>query len=465
MAEDIGVKLKLIPTIEVGDIQAAIDKVSDVKLNIDKVAVDSKSLHDITAQIEKSVKPKIKIDIDTKHSVESIKPIANAIRDVMKGLSSSGDVVERAVSGRAASIQKVIKAQNELVTAQNNMFAAQKRGATNTDAYSVIVGNYFTKMSAYNNLKAGLGELSEEESRLLQKGDALIAHSVDLGQAMVRDAQVAKQDAAAKADQKTKVDALVTSFNELKAAQAAFDKTKAPVDSSQYQQLEAAVNNAKASFAENAKALNIDVDVSSMRSLNDAVNQVRAGLNGLGETGALTKLENGARSAASSFDVLRSKTADVFNSSIADLSAQFESLSGNKNIAGDARLQELSVKIEEIKSKTAELGTAGQADFARLSGEIRQATKEATELATGLGNAAKGIKTDMAPIYNLMRQVSSFRTSNTKIIGTQYETALNGIAQKLSNITHEGKYTDDAIKKIREEFAQLGAEVNANGIR
>lgn len=205
-----------------------------------------------------------------------------------------------------------------------------------------------------------------------------------------------------------------------------------------------------------------------MRSLNDAVNQVRAGLNGLGETGALTKLENGARSAASSFDLLRSKTADVFNSSIADLSAQFESLSGNKNIAGDARLQELSVKIEEIKRKTAELGaelgTAGQADFARLSGEIRQATKEATELATGLGNAAKGIKTDMAPIYNMMRQVSSFRTSNTKIIGTQYETALNGIAQKLSNITHEGQYTDDAIKKIREEFARLGAEVNANGM-
>lgn len=403
-------------------------------------------------------------------SVKGTDELQRAVTLSMQYDTIEGDMLKHSVTlndsfkQRATAVQSVVKAQNELIAAQNKMFAAQKQGNTDTDEYAVIVGDYFTKLSAYNDQKLALGELSDAESALLQKGDALIANSVDLGQAMVRDAEAARQDAAAKSDQKAKVDALVKSFNELKAAQSAFDKTKAPVDSTEYQQLEAAVNNAKASFAENAKALNIDVDVSSLRSLDDAVNQVRNGLNSLGETGALAKLENGARSAAESFKLLRAKTVDVFNGSATDLTSQYESLSGNKNIAGDARLQELLLKIEDIKSKTAQLGTAGQQDFARLSGEIRQTTKEANDLAAELDKAAKGIKTDMTPVHNLMRQLSSFRTNNTKIIGTQYETALNGIAERLNGITREGQYTDDAIKKIREEFAQLGAEVNAAGM-
>lgn len=162
---------------------------------------------------------------------------------------------------------------------------------------------------------------------------------------------------------------------------------------------------------------------------------------------------------------LQGDALSKFNSQITQLKNTSSAL-GSMTGVDQSALSAFNDQITAIEREVSGLDSLTGQAFTDTKARIEGAISAAKTFGSSIKSAAAGISNDLNPVYNLLNQIKSFRDSNSRIIGTEFDVRMTGIEESLRGIIKNGSYAKTALQNLREGFNEVkvsAAEAGATG--
>lgn len=463
-----GIQVNLLPVINTKKLQDAINSAAkNLILNINDVNINGGKNHNGSGgsgggtggkkSSATNIEPLVKyyknlVDYIRKNpSVQKSKTLSNDLSNEKKALAS---LVRSAIQTGSYDKDRFTGSKNKVAAIQN---AARIRGLEDTSTPNKVAAALQKQVSAIRD-KAGKYSTSASDTAKveaeLKKAENAIHQLGLLGSVSAE--SFSKIESSAKAALAS-ADSLV---GNIKASTTDISsKMSAPANLLKQIQQYRAANPALENYGDKTKYFN-DVEA-QLKAMMSAGQYSQEHLAKIQNSFANQKYD--ARSRGLEATTEQGKVISDYESQLKKLKQAQESIS-KSDIIDSSQLDNLNQKIAEFESKIEELRTSTPGAFDRVSESAREAGASAKSVVDNLSESIKDTSDDLTPIYKILKEISSME--QPKKISLLDDDSVNDLKQyktQLEGILDTGIYSKKELKDISSGIAGIKYRQDTSG--
>lgn len=469
---DIGVKVDILPQISPDAIQSAISKAaSGMTLNIGnmKFGVDNanlqKEIHNaVSAALNNSRGNKFRLDVDTSQFTGSMKKQMSSLQSAYKSA-----MTKALKSGNTARVDELSTAYNKMILKAENATKITSSGARR--AAEASKQEFISLLSGINKSDAAIKKFNSSIKSIESRTKKLNIGSVDtqkvtelnnivqnlrnnvsgLGNTTSREFN---QMAGAIDRSIQKAEQLAT---EIEQSNKLYSQSMKPVDA-----IFSSVTNKMNRNGNYAKQAQFNAAYEDAASATKK--SVLAGASG--NAASIASASAAADQAQQKFFAL-GREIEQDNSAIQSLKRTLSSLDGKFSLfdesgtADNIKLNEMKVKIEDLRDALSRMGASSGGEFEELRTKANEAAEAAGKIGRELTSESKDITTDLRSVYNLLTKIRNFESKNPNVgSDTVMSARLNQIKREAEEMTRANIGSASRIKELQNRYAafEYGAQ-------